>query len=244
LIDEDKIRAVVRRVVRRAVGRAPAPPDAPRRRLLTERDLEQLPRGGQLPVPPDALITPLARQVAAERRIALVRSPAGSSPTSEPGPQAGAAAAAVVAIGADHAGFTLKESLKAVIAGLGYRVTDCGTDGEAAVDYPEFALAVAELVAEGRAWRGVLVDGLGIGSCIAANKVPGVRAALCCDQEAARSSRQHNDANVLTLGAGMIGASLAGAIVTTWLETPAEGGRHARRVAKIMDIERRFLRKA
>ena len=103
-------------------------------------------------------------------------------------------------------------------------------------------MAVAQLVAQGRAWRGILVDGAGIGSCMAANKVPGVRAALCYDAATAVNSRAHNDANVLTLGAGMIGPELGRQIVETWLETPAGGGRHARRVEKIMEIERRFLR--
>jgi ribose 5-phosphate isomerase B len=126
---------------------------------------------------------------------------------------------------------------------LGHEVVDCGTSGTEAVDYPDFALAVAELVSQGRAWRGILVDGAGIGSCMAANKVPGVRAAMCYDQSTAVNSREHNDANVLTLGAGLIGETLARQIVKTWLETPFGGGRHARRVEKIMETERRFLRR-
>jgi ribose 5-phosphate isomerase B len=110
------------------------------------------------------------------------------------------------------------------------------------VDYPDFAFAVAQLVAQGRAWRGIIVDGAGIGSCMAANKVPGVRAAMCYDQATAFNSREHNNANVLTLGAGLIGSNLARQIVKTWLETAFGGGRHARRVNKIMDIEQRFLK--
>jgi ribose 5-phosphate isomerase B len=149
----------------------------------------------------------------------------------------------VVAIGADHGGFPLKEVLKGHLRELGYEVVDCGTGSTEAVDYPDFALAVAELVAQGRAWRGILVDGAGIGSCMAANKVPGARAALCYDQATAVNSREHNDANVLTLGAGLIGESLARQIVKTWVETPFAGGRHARRVAKIVDIEGRFARR-
>ncbi|MCZ6824362.1 MAG: ribose 5-phosphate isomerase B [Gemmatimonadetes bacterium] len=145
-------------------------------------------------------------------------------------------------MGADHGGYDLKERLKARLQELGYEVLDCGTEGAESVDYPDFALAVAQLVAQGRAWRGILVDGAGIGSCMAANKVPGVRAALCYDAVTAVNSRAHNDANVLTLGAGMIGPELGRQIVETWLETPAGGGRHARRVEKIMEIERRFLR--
>jgi ribose 5-phosphate isomerase B len=147
-----------------------------------------------------------------------------------------------IAVGADHGGYELKEMLKGTLEEQGYTVVDCGTDSAASVDYPEFAYAVAHLVAQGRVWRGIVVDGAGIGSCMAANKVPGVRAAMCYDQATAVNSREHNHANVLTLGAGLIGANLARQIVKTWLETPAGGGRHARRVNKIMDIEHRYLK--
>jgi len=132
------------------------------------------------------------------------------------------------------------EVISGVSERLGFEVVNCGTDGPESVDYPDIALAVARLVASGAAWRGILVDGAGIGSCMAANKVPGVRAALCYDEATALNSREHNHANVLTLGAGLIGESLARQIVTTWLETPAGGGRHQRRVDKIMDIERHY----
>jgi len=125
-------------------------------------------------------------------------------------------------------------------AEAGYRVVDCGTHSSDAVDYPDFAYAVARLVADGRAWRGIVIDGAGIGSCMAANKVPGVRAAMCYDQATAVNSREHNDANVLTLGAGLIGPSLARQIVDTWLTTEFGGGRHARRVDKIDQIGKRF----
>ncbi len=157
--------------------------------------------------------------------------------------QPSATAGQVVALGSDHGGFAMKESLKGYVAELGYQVVDCGTNSTAAVDYPDFALAVARLVSEGKAWRGILVDGAGIGSCMAANKVPGVRAALCYDHATANNSREHNDANVLTLGAGLIGDNLARQIVKTWLATPFGGGRHAGRVDKIMAIERQYLTK-
>src|SRR5215510_1460862 len=148
----------------------------------------------------------------------------------------------VVALGADHGGYALKETLKAYLAELGYSVVDCGTHSTDAVDYPDLAYAVARLVGSGEAWRGIVVDGAGIGSAMAANKVPGVRAALCYDHATALNSREHNDANVLTLGAGLIGPSLAKQIVETWLKTDFGGGRHQRRVAKIMEIEQRFLK--
>jgi ribose 5-phosphate isomerase B len=147
----------------------------------------------------------------------------------------------VVALGADHGGFAMKESLKSFVAEQGYQVIDCGAHSTEAVDYPDLALAVARLVSDGKAWRGIIVDGAGIGSCMVANKVPGVRAALCYDHATANNSREHNDANVLTLGAGLIGDNLARQIVKTWLVTPFGGGRHAKRVEKIMDVEKQFL---
>ncbi|MBL8120063.1 MAG: ribose 5-phosphate isomerase B [Anaerolineae bacterium] len=147
----------------------------------------------------------------------------------------------VVAIGADHGGFPLKEMLKTELQGK-YVVVDCGTNSADSVDYPDFALAVAEQVASGRAWRGIMIDGAGIGSCMVANKVPGVRAALCYDNATAVNSREHNDANLLTLGAGLIGTALAKQIVETWLKTPFGGGRHAKRVDKIVAVEKKYGR--
>ena len=124
---------------------------------------------------------------------------------------------------------------------MGFKIMDCGTNTSDPVDYPDIALAVALQVAQGAAWRGVVIDGAGIGSCMAANKVPGVRAALCYDYATAVNSREHNDANVLTLGAGLIGVNLAKQVLKTWLTTEFGGDRHARRVDKIMEIEKKFL---
>ena len=143
-----------------------------------------------------------------------------------------------VAIGADHGGYPLKEALKVFLEEKGYQVIDCGTNSTDSVDYPDYARAVALQVAEGNAWRGIMIDGAGIGSCMAANKIPGVRAAMCYDHATAHNSREHNDANLLTLGAGLIGTQLAKQITATFLETDFGGGRHARRVDKIMAIER------
>ncbi len=165
-----------------------------------------------------------------------------SSPKNGGGPPSPVAPDKVVALGADHGGFAMKESLKAFVAEQGYTVVDCGTNSTEAVDYPDFALAVARLISEGKAWRGIIVDGAGIGSCMVANKVPGVRAALCYDHATANNSREHNDANVLTLGAGLIGDNLAKQIVKTWLTTPFGGGRHAKRVDKIMAVEKQYLK--
>lgn len=149
----------------------------------------------------------------------------------------------VVVIGTDHGGLDLKEILKNYLIEKDYDIIDVGTHTKDSVDYPDIALAVAEAVASGKAWRGVIIDGAGIGSCMAANKVPGVRAALCYDYATAVNSREHNNANVLTLGAGLIGTNLAKQILTTWLDTDFAGGRHARRVDKISAIETRFTHK-
>ena len=148
----------------------------------------------------------------------------------------------VVAIGSDHGGFDLKESLKTYLKELGFEVVDCGCPDKNAVDYPDFAHAVATMIAAGTAWRGVMIDGAGIGSCMVGNKVPGVRAALCYDYATAVNSREHNDANMLTLGAGLIGINLAKQIVKTWLETAYAGGRHKNRIDKLLQIERSYLK--
>jgi ribose 5-phosphate isomerase B len=173
-------------------------------------------------------IRDLVRRVVDEIAADKVR-PEGASPSKKG-----------VAIGADHGGFPLKERLIAHLRDQGISVEDCGTSGPDSVDYPDFAHAVARRVAEGRCDFGIVIDGAGIGSSISANKVPGVRAALCYDLSSARNSREHNHANVLTLGAGLIGDALAWQIVETWLATPWGEGRHARRVDKITDIERSY----
>jgi len=169
------------------------------------------------------------------------------SPASVPVPQPEAQkkpnfSKAAIAIGADHGGFSLKEKVNKHLAELGYNVTDCGTYDTQSVDYPDFAYAVAKMVSEGKAWRGIVIDGAGIGSCMVANKVPGVRASMCYDHATAVNSREHNDANVLTLGAGLIGENLAMQIIDTWLKAEFLGGRHARRIDKIVAIEKQFLK--
>jgi ribose 5-phosphate isomerase B len=147
-----------------------------------------------------------------------------------------------VAIGTDHGGVDLKEILKTELTELGYAIIDCGTNSTESVDYPDIALAVSILVADGSAWRGVVIDGAGIGSCMSANKVPGIRAAMCYDYATAVNSREHNDANVLTLGAGLIGVNLAKQILKTWLATEFAGGRHTKRVEKIISIEKSYAK--
>jgi len=148
----------------------------------------------------------------------------------------------IVVIGADHGGFGLKGSLKPEIESLGFSVTDVGTNSKEAVDYPDFAHAVGQAVGSGKAWRGIMIDGAGIGSCIVANKVPGVRAGMAYDVSSATNSREHNDTNVLTLGAGFIGVNLAKQIVKLWLTTDFGGDRHRKRVDKIKSVEKMYLK--
>jgi ribose 5-phosphate isomerase B len=162
------------------------------------------------------------------------------SPTSAT--QAATSGKKVVAIGADHGGYEMKEALKPDLSSLGFEIQDVGTNSKDAVDYPDFAHAVAQAVSSGRAWRGIMIDGAGIGSCIVANKVPGVRAGMAYDYSSAVNSREHNDTNVLTLGAGLIGLNLAKQIVKTWLTTEFAGGRHTPRVDKIKSVEKKYLK--
>ena len=143
-----------------------------------------------------------------------------------------------IAIGSDHAGFLLKEHFKETLARLGHSVDDHGTVSEAPVDYPPICIAVARVVAAGNADRGIVLGGSGQGEQIAANKVPGVRAALCNDLYTARLSRQHNDANVLSMGGRIVAFGLADEILELWLNTAFEGGRHQRRIDQITDAER------
>jgi ribose 5-phosphate isomerase B len=147
-----------------------------------------------------------------------------------------------IAIGADHGGYPLKERLAFKLKEAGWEVIDCGTDSPEPADYPEHAHAVARKVASGECRWGIVVDGAGIGSAMVANKVPGIRAALCYDISSAQNSREHNHANVLTLGAGLIGDGLAWQIVEAWLSTEWAGGRHARRVAMIDEVEKQYSR--
>src|SRR5487761_889068 len=204
--------------------------------LITAADLERIAQNGEIAITDDTLITPLAREEAERRGItfriasAREREPSSSAASGESSPEK---SARVVAIGADHGGFELKQQLKGHLRDWGYQVLDLGTDSAEAVDYPDFAEAVGNAVAHGEAWLGIVLDGAGIGSSIAANKVPGVRAALCYDRATARNSREHNDANVLTLGAKFLSQEAAREILAVWLATPFAGGRHQRRVDKI-----------
>jgi ribose 5-phosphate isomerase B len=202
------------------------------RPLLTAQDLEKIADGGEIAISPDTLITPLARDTAEQRSITIrVEQPKSESASSN--------YARVVALGADHGGYALKEQLKNYLRDWGYTPLDLGTSSTDPVDYPDFAEVVANAVVRGDAWRGVVVDSAGIGSAIAANKVPGARAALCYDRASAKNSREHNDANILTLGAKTISEESAREILATWLATNFAAGRHQKRIDKIRAIEAR-----
>jgi ribose 5-phosphate isomerase B len=176
----------------------------------------------------------VVREVLSEGEAAARR---GVAPRSGP--------SASVALASDHGGFALKEMLRRYLdEELGLAVRDLGPATDAPCDYPDFAALVARSVARGECERGIVIDGAGVGSAMAANKVPGIRAACCHDVRTVVNSRSHNNANVLTLGAGVVGRGLARQMVRVWLTTPFEGGRHERRVAKIMELEREWTGKS
>jgi ribose 5-phosphate isomerase B len=199
--------------------------------------IEDIPLTGDLRIPLGSIVTPSARETAAARGVRIVEVPADQIVTV-------AAPGKTIAIGADHGGFRLKEALKPLLESLGLETRDVGVFEEKPADYPDIALAVAQLVVFGVVTRGIAIDGAGIGSCMAANKVPGIRAALCYDKASARNSREHNDSNVLTLGARLLTQSQAEDVLRTWIATPFAGGRHQARVQKILDIECQYLKKA
>jgi len=202
------------------------------RRVITVQDV---PPGGELRIPADSIVTPSARELIDQRGIRLVELRPEEAPGLAPPSR-------TVAIGADHGGYRLKEALKDVLRSLDLEPRDVGVYEENPADYPDIAAKVAELVVAGAAARGVAIDAAGIGSCIAANKVPGVRAALCYDKASARNSREHNDSNVLTLGARLLTGSQAEEVLRTWLATPFAGGRHQKRIDKITEMERRYAK--
>ena len=198
--------------------------------VITETDVRGLEEGARLRIAEGARLTPLAADIVRERKIELVRRTS----------RRGSSQSRLVAVGADHGGYAMKEELKTFLEELGHRVRDYGTNSEEAVDYPDFAHAVARAVADTQADVGIIIDGAGIGSCMTANKVPGVRAAACYTVALARNSREHNDANVLTLGSKAINIAEMREIVRTWLSTELSEDRHRKRVIKIKAIERQY----
>ena len=200
--------------------------------VITEDDVRGLEAGAVLRLAEGARLTPLAADMVREQRIEIVRRQS----------RRGSRAAKLIAVGCDHGGFKMKEDLKTLLSELGHRVQDFGTNSEDAVDYPDFAYAVARAVSEKAAELGIVIDGAGVGSAMTANKVPGVRAAACYSVEVARNSREHNDANVLTLGSKIVTNAQMREIVSAWLGTEISEDRHKKRVAKIVAIERQYRR--
>jgi ribose 5-phosphate isomerase B len=198
--------------------------------VITESDV---PLSGELKIAIGTIVTPSARDLARTRGVNLTEVPKDQVITTAPPDH-------TVAIGADHGGFQLKEALKPIFEEHRLQLIDVGVHDEKAADYPDIAEKAALILTSGQATRGVLIDGAGIGSSMAANKVPGIRAALCYDKASARNSREHNDSNVLTLGSKLLTQSQAEEVLRVWLATPFAGGRHLGRVQKISEIERRY----
>jgi ribose 5-phosphate isomerase B len=213
-----------------ATGDEPEVRDESSKTVITEDDVRGLADGARLRIAESARLTPLAADIVRERRIELIRRT----------PRRGSRQQKLVAVGADHGGYALKEELKQFLSELGHLVRDFGTNSTEAVDYPDFAHAVARAVSEREADLGIIIDGAGVGSCMTANKVPGVRAAACYSVKVAQNSREHNDANVLTLGSGTSNSAEMRDIVRAWLSTEISEARHKKRVAKIEAVERQY----
>jgi len=200
--------------------------------IITEDDVKDLADGAVLRIGENVRLTPLAADIVRQKRIEIVRRAS----------RRGSKASRLIAIGADHGGFKMKEELKTLLTGLGHQVHDFGTNSEEPVDYPDLAYAVARSVSEGASELGIVIDGAGVGSAMTANKVPGVRAAACYSVAVARNSREHNGANVLSLGSKTISSVEMREIVQAWLATEITEERHLKRVGKIEAIERQYLR--
>lgn len=253
----DRVRALVREVLSRADSEAGNPrpveeplpsriintaPNAPvqgtqtqdesSKTVITEDDVRGLEAGSVLRIAQNARLTPLAADIVSEKKIEIVRRV----------PRRGSTSQKLIAVGADHGGFQMKEELRSLLNQLGHRVQDFGTYSEDPVDYPDFAHAVARAVSDGTSDVGIIIDGAGVGSAMTANKVPGVRAAACYSVAVARNSREHNGANVLTLGSKTISSGEMKEIVSAWLSTDISEDRHKKRVAKIDAIQRQYQR--
>ncbi len=223
-----------------------------KRPLITERDVVDAARLGTkvLKIQPNSIITAAAKEKAQRCNIEFsvqaqsikISSVSNQKTISEIQSQISRKKPMTIAIGSDHGGFAMKEALKIYLAEQGNQIIDVGTDSEQPCDYPDFAYAVASLVSSNKAERGIMIDSVGVASAIVANKVPGVRAVPCYDEFVARSSREHNNANILTLGSKVLGIEMVKSIVNLWLDTPFAGGRHLPRVNKIGDVEKRFFK--
>jgi ribose 5-phosphate isomerase B len=204
--------------------------------IITEADARVLDRGATVMLARRGHVTPLATDTLREKRITVLHEGATSPDDASLVPRADIR---TIAIASDHTGIVLRRQLVTYLRGRGLAVTDLGTDGTDPVDYPDMAGAVAFAVSRGEVDAGIVIDGAGIGSAIAANKVNGIRAVMATTETIARYSREHNGANVLALGATLVTPESARAIVTTWIETAMREPRYIKRLAKIRDLERR-----
>lgn len=213
--------------------------DESEKSIITETDLLGLGSGEMLLISENARLTPLAEDIIRQRSIKITRRQLRLSHSSS---KASATRSKLIAVGADHGGYKMKQELISFLAQLGHRIRDCGTDSEKPVDYPDIAHAVAKLVSEASVDLGIIIDGAGVGSAMAANKVPGVRAAACYSVEVAKNSREHNDSNVLTLGSKTISVDQMREVVGAWISSEITEERHKHRVAKIIALERHYGR--
>ncbi|MFH1007633.1 MAG: ribose 5-phosphate isomerase B [Candidatus Latescibacterota bacterium] len=248
-MDSAQIERIVQRVLAK-LGAVPNPPSSQASisvigKLLTEADVLRASahQVREIVVPPGVIVTPLARDTLREKQIVLV--PSESVRKGEPDPtgaEKSAGGGGCIALGADHGGYEMKEAIKRALEDQGQKIRDFGTFSSESADYPDFALKVAEAVADGSCRTGIMVDGAGFASAMVANKVPGILAATCWDLFTTRLAREHVGANVLTLGGKVIGSALALEMVKVWLDTPCAGGRHQRRTDKIWKVEEKYFR--
>ncbi|MCD6334991.1 MAG: ribose 5-phosphate isomerase B [Candidatus Latescibacteria bacterium] len=249
-MDSPQIERIVQKVLSKLKGE-PSPPSSQatfsvEKKLLTEADVLRAAAQEvrEIVVPPGLIVTPLARDALKEKGIALVPSSSVRQGESERGTTEGNSdGSGTIALGADHGGYEMKEAIKRGLQEEGRTVRDFGAFSSESVDYPDFALKVAEAVADGTCHTGIMVDGTGFASAMVANKVPGILAATCWDLFTVRLAREHVGANVLTLGGKVIGLALALEMVKVWLETSFTGGRHQRRTDKIWEVEAKYSRK-
>ncbi len=243
IFDQDTIERIVKEVLRRL--RVAEEKDSPEQanfissKVLTESDVLEISKSGltSIIVPEGTIITPLAFDSIRHLGITVER-----GRPENPDRASSRITSDVVAIGADHGGYDIKEAIRKMLSDEGREVKDFGTFSPESVDYPDFALKVAESVASGESSTGIMVDGAGFSSAIVANKVPGILAATCWDVLTAKLAREHMGANVMTLGGKVIGPALALEMVRTWLGSEFLGGRHERRVEKIREIERKYIK--
>jgi RpiB/LacA/LacB family sugar-phosphate isomerase len=243
IFDQDTVERIVEEVLRRLrdIGGGDNPEQANfiNSKVLTESDVLEISKSGlkDIIIPEGTIITPLASDSIRDLGITVERGTAEKPETASSPMRSD-----MIAVGADHGGYEVKEAIRKMLSDEGRKVKDFGTFSSESVDYPDFALKVAESVASGESCTGIIVDGAGFSSAMVANKVPGILAATCWDILTAKLAREHVGANVMTVGGKVIGPALAMEMVRTWLASEFLGGRHERRVEKIKEVERKYIK--